>query len=245
MKFRGIDLLVCALTLLLLSVAIVQGIPSGSDTLTVGKSERAANNTPKSTVALAGNVTALDLTGRSVTKYWQGYFGNITGTVVLADSSNYTLYEWATADPQAEIYAARTQSINWINSIDCANLTTIEIEDNTTLGVNQTADVDTVNKTFDRTDHPALLVGGNPTPISGCRSTSVNHSGTGNGYYEVLLQDNNSGTIIYTAYVPQGNYTGFDGGQHDFQMLVAEKGNGAEEYPNGGTTTYFFFVELG
>ncbi len=245
MKIRALDFVVLALTMLLLAVAIVQAAPNGASSITQGKTERYNDSQAAIAIpAMAGNVTALDITGTSITRYWQGYFGNLTGTIVLADATSSILYQWALADPQGEVYASRQQIINWTQNIACANASVLQSED-VFIGSNLTLDGDTVNKTFSRTDHPAFLIGGNQAPITGCRSTSVNRTGTGNGYYEVLLQDNTTSNLIYAAIVQPGNWSGFDNGTHDFQMMVADNGTAGEEYPFGTATTYYFFVELG
>lgn len=247
MKIRLLDLLVIALAMTLLSAVIVNALPSGATNLIVGPKERkndSQQGTPVPYGALAGNVTALDITGSSVTKFWQGYYGNVSGTIQLADSNNNSLYNWAAASPNGEIYAARIANINWVNNIDCANRTLIADEDNVFLGVNVTSDPDSTNATFNRKGHPSFFVGGNPLAFTNCNSTSVATDGSGVVFWEALLQANSSATLIYTAIIMQDT-AGFNGINHDFQMLVSEKGNGAQEYPSGTATTYYFFVELG
>ena len=242
MKSRSIDLLVIAFTLLLLSAVIVNALPGGPDSITGGKSERRReNNTGVAVPALAGNVTALDIVGSSITKFWQGYFGNISGTVQLSDANNNSLYNWAAASPSGEIYASRNQQISWNNNIGCANSSTRNSE-NTFLGSDSTNISDNLNLTFDRPDHPNFFVGS--MLMVGCNSTSVNAAGTGAIFWESLLQENTTGTMVYASQIQQDT-AGFDGGVHDFQMLVGEPGSGAQTFPAGTTTTYYFFVELG
>ncbi len=245
MKIRGLDVIVISLTLLLLCVVIVQGTPSGADTISRLYDERSPNMTGKAVDALAGNVTALDIHSRQISKFWQGFFGNVTGDVVLQDAQNHTLYSWAVADPIGEIYAARVPSLQWNNAIQCANETIVHDEDTVFLGANQSKDADTANFTFDRTDHPPFFVGGTTGAQQNCFSTSVNSTGDASIFWEVLLYDNVTQNIIYTSILDPDNNTGFDNTQHDFQMLVADPGTGNEEYPNGLATTYYFFVEIG
>ncbi len=54
---------------------------------------------------------------------------------------------------------------------------------------------------------------------------------------------NHDDIFLYTAIIDP-NHLGFNGNTYDFQMLVAEPGNGSEEFPLGSPTTYYFYVEL-
>ena len=82
-------------TLFILALAYVTAIvPLGPSTFTIG-----ASSTQNATAypagqqnAYAGNITQLTLFATSVTKHWQGYWGEITGTIVLDDAQNFTLY---------------------------------------------------------------------------------------------------------------------------------------------------------
>ena len=70
-----------------------------------------------STKAEAGNVTELNISATVVTRGWQGYYGNVSGTITLDDGLNNTMYSWALADPEGEVYASRNNSISEFNSI--------------------------------------------------------------------------------------------------------------------------------
>ena len=67
-------------------------------------------------------MTEINIFGYSPTQSWQGYFGNISGTVQLADSGDNVMYNWSLASPQGEIYASTSNSINWAN-VQCFNYT--------------------------------------------------------------------------------------------------------------------------
>ncbi len=66
-------------------------------------------------------------------------------------------------------------------------------------------------------------------------------SKAGGNYQEVILFDNTSRSILFTAIIDfERDMTGFDGRVWDFQMIVPENGNGGDT----ATTTYHFYVEL-
>jgi hypothetical protein len=108
------------------AIATAMPDPSGAET-TWQKTERAEADSPGLDYALAGNVTELDLSGYTITRTWQGYFGNVSGTITLEDNSNNTLYNWSVASPEGEVYAANNTVI-WTN-IQCFNFTATGLTD--------------------------------------------------------------------------------------------------------------------
>src|SRR3989344_7466384 len=63
--------------------------PQGPDTVTISSSGRHNNQSdPYVIQAYAGNVTALVISHTRNTEAWQGYYGNITGTITLDDANN-------------------------------------------------------------------------------------------------------------------------------------------------------------
>jgi len=249
MKIFGREILTTiVLALVALSlVAFVMADPTGPDSVTPGiNGRRTITVTSNNTGALAGNVSALDITQTRVTQYWQGYYGNISGTIVLGNAAGTNLYQWAEAAPTGEIYATKNvTAINWSN-VYCANSSQILSEDSW-LGASASS-TDSASNTFSLTTHPGFQIA--TRAVSGCKSQSINASGGGSAFWEALLVDNgtsatsmNDDVFIYTSVI-ENNLAGFDGGPHDFQMLVGEPGSGAQEYPNGNPTTYYFYVEL-
>jgi hypothetical protein len=220
--------------------------PQGTSTLnTSDYGLRTAN-------AIAGNITSLVLTAIGQTKAWQGYYGNVSGTITLDDAQNFTFYNWSSAEPQGQIYATLNSSITW-SSVDCfeyidgvfANRTTIE----NYYGI-QTDDPDGINETFNDTNHPSFTVGSRT--MTGCPTTYVFQSDNGQraNFVNVLLYDNtsavNSTGWIYTSIIEndQAGVTTdlacYNGAPCDFQILVNDDGHGTDT----ATTLYYFWVEL-
>ncbi|MFC1741723.1 hypothetical protein ACFL3V_04270 [Nanoarchaeota archaeon] len=201
--------------------------------------------------AIAGNVTQLTVAGTTVTQSWQGYYGNITGVITLDDASNNTMYDWALASPEGEIYAS-TASVNWTSgNVQCydfdmtdvgwsAFVTLAELE--TSLNI-ATDDIDGVDETFvEGLGYDSFYVG-DYTINTTCPTTQT-YNGTevkdANSFQEVLLYDNSSSAMVYTAIIEETEPIGFNDQPWDFQMLVAEDGHGGD----ATTTTYYFYVEL-
>ncbi|MFH1649720.1 MAG: hypothetical protein ABIA93_04180 [Candidatus Woesearchaeota archaeon] len=202
--------------------------------------------------AEAGNVTELQIVGTGVTKFWQGYFGNVTGTITLDDADDNTMYDWSDAEPQGEIYASLASAITWAD-IDCwdqtqAGGTNLTIEESR-YGMASNG-VDGIDETFNITTHPELVVGTYNVTQNTCWTTHtyINGAYQTTYFYEVLLTDTVS--MIYTTIIENDNIDaeventtdiiGFDGFAHDFQMLVAEDGSMGDDT----STTYYFWVEL-
>jgi hypothetical protein len=223
--------------------AAVCAAPQGPDTIEKIKSERMQPRAGAQVAAQAGNVTELNINATSVTKSWQGYYGNVSGTITLDDANNKSLYQWDLANPQGEIYASPSQISDW-GAITCFNysahapeLNLSELEKS--LNIRPT-DVDGVNETFRYSFGGSFYVGTKQIDSSqGCMAT---YTYTGDQpqtteFAEVLLTD--STNIIYTAILEQ-SASGFDSKPHDFQMLVGEDGHNGDV----STTQYYFYVEL-
>ncbi|MFH1801997.1 MAG: hypothetical protein ABH864_00935 [archaeon] len=86
--------------------------PTGASVTDV-RTETAPADTAGNDSALAGNISELTITAYTTTQTWQGYIGNISGVIQLADGDDDVLYNWSLADPEGEIYATTNASVNW------------------------------------------------------------------------------------------------------------------------------------
>ena len=250
------------LLLFLFNISLALAIQPFGANYTEIKSTRASGDAPESIQAQAGNVTEININGFSTTQSWQGYFGNITGTVQLADAGDNVMYNWSLASPQGEIYTSTANSIDWAN-VQCLNYTAAgSYADDTSnagatsqYGTNLTQletllgieldDVDGVDETFSLIGvgtHNAFYTNNLEFTEGECQNTRL-FSNTGAGeddkFEEVLLYEPTGQSIIFTSIINE-DVLGFDGRSHDFEMLVAEDGHETDT----GTTTYYFYVEL-
>ncbi|MGV8086781.1 MAG: hypothetical protein ACP5N1_04065 [Candidatus Woesearchaeota archaeon] len=224
----------------LVFIPVVFAAPTGPSTINVISSSRYTPFAAANISAIAGNVTEINFNANTITNTWQGYFGNITGSIVLGNSNNQTLYNWNLSSPTGEIYATRNSDVPAWGSIACANQVQINSED-TLLGVNQTIDQDSVNITFiNSTPFDSFFVGSiNINSTQNCRAVNL-YNGTGassEDFQEVLLHDGTA--MVYTAIITQDSL-GFDNRTHDFQMLVGEDGHRGNSDP----IPYYFYLEL-
>lgn len=236
--------------------------PSGATT-TAGAPETAPADPADSELAFAGNVTEITISGYTTTQSWQGFFGNVSGTIELTDASNNTFYNWSLASPEGEVYASTNNSITW-TTIQCFNFTANgtggtggETPGATNLGgMNLTTleslygivsdDVDGVDETFDYTvsadQHDLFYTSSLDFSSGECLFTLVfdNTGASADTFEEVLMYEPTTGSVVFASLLEEADTTGFNGGSQDFQMLVLEDGHGTDL----STTTYYFWVEL-
>jgi len=221
------------------SIGLVSAEPNGVNHTTESDTSAAADPAEAAN-ATAGNVTELTITGYSNTQAWQGFYGNVSGVIQLADSSRNILYNWSLASPQGEIYATNATSVSW-GSIACINWTDngTYFENMFGIGAN---DVDGINETFsDSNSHEEFFTGSTQFSAGDCMTAFVfdsTQSATDNNFEEALLVS--GGTDLVFASLLEDSTSGFDGRAHDFEMLVLDNGHNGDTSP----TTYYFYAEL-
>jgi hypothetical protein len=243
-------------------ISLVLAVQPFGANYTIINSTRGTPDDPASIPAQAGNVTEININGFTTTQSWQGYFGNVTGTIQLADGSDNIMYNWSLASPEGEIYTSTSNSINWIN-VQCLNFssdgTLIDESGNggTTSrhGTNlaqlealfnmEFDDVDGVNETFNLIGpgtHDLFYTNNLEFSEGECQNTRLFSSigaGENDKFEEVLLYEPESQAVIFTSLLDE-DVLGFDNRPHDFEMLVLEDGHGTDT----ATTPYYFYVEL-
>ncbi len=250
-KLLGIT--TAALLILLYStLAVAQNevfnVPLGAENATTIRSEtsNASLYPPYEVPAIAGNLTELYITGVSQTNSWQGFFGNVTGTIILEDASGNRFYDWSAAEPQGQVYASVNETITWTD-VECAPIDDAPYRDfwNGFYSMLDT-DYDSINRTYNHTDHPEIYVG--YTTLNNCRTayTFVDSERQTEDFPSLLLSSDNNSTLIFTAILEnktagaRSSIMGYDGNQYDFQLLVAEDGSQG----NDQTTPYYFWLEI-
>ena len=220
------------------SFGFVLADPNGAGTVTPGDSTRVSVGNASSHAAYAGNVSELTMSDDTITQSWQGYYGNVSGAIRLADASGNPMYNWSLASPSGEVFASTASSITWA-SIDCFNWTANGTALEVLFNINDS--VDGVNETFsDANVHDEFYVGSTKFDANACMSTHIfdaTRAGVNEHFEEILLHD---GLNTIFASLLENNMDGFDGASHDFEMLVLEDGHGTDT----DTTPYFFYIEL-
>jgi len=263
MNIRNIFLFSLIAILAIFTLTTVMAVGPYGANVTQTRTETAPIDNATSNNALAGNVTELLISGYTTTQSWQGYFGNVSGVVQLADANDKVMYNWSVISPEGEVYASTNGTgIMWLN-IQCFNFTafgnyTSEVGSggNTSLyGTNLSQlearftiawdDVDGVNETFTLfgSGHDLFYTANQRFDVGECRNTRI-YGDTGAGvndeFEEVLLYEPVSTSVIFASILDEEGPLGFDVGNHDFEMLVLEDGHGTDI----SVTPYFFYIEL-
>ncbi len=249
-KFSKLFLL-STLLIVFLSATVFAVEPFGANVENL-TSQRAPADNATSAEAIAGNVTELIVTGYSVTQSWQGYFGNVSGTIQLADNADNIMYNWSLASPEGEIYASTNDSLTWA-TIKCLvgekgdYFENLEAE----FGI-ASDDVDGVNETFSQAGthesgegfaHDLFYTNNIEFSAGECNSTHIftaSQSAEDSIFQEVLLYEPTTASVVFASILDEESPLGFDGNAHDFEMLVLENGH----LTDISTTTYYFWVEL-
>ncbi|MBI4154092.1 hypothetical protein HY501_02045 [Candidatus Woesearchaeota archaeon] len=252
-----------------LGTLTVQALPDGANNASSVNSTRGSATDPESLWARAGNVTEADFTGPSVTNFWQGFYGNVSGVITLEDSGANVLYNWSTANPSGEIYAANgTSTISWVD-VQCLNYTATGYRNDTGTGGDgagtrggynlngmnlselhrafgfslTSISADNVSATFLESNTHAQFETGTLTFSTTECPTSYIYDSTGDGiagsFEEAILWDPMNNATIWAALL-ENDLAGFDQRAHDFEMLVLEDGSSG----NAVNTIYYFWVEL-
>ncbi len=190
--------------------------------------------------AAAGNVSQLSINASEITTHWQGYFGNITGTVTLDDAQGNTMFDWSAAidyAPAGEIYAANSSITSW-SDVMCVTLygnnTSVNTSTLETMYGMDDSEGDGINETFTTTQD--ITIGTNLLSNCPATNTYVNNASDANYFNETLLVENSTKAVIFATQM-EDDATGFDGRSWDFQMIVAES-------DAAGTTPYWFYLEI-
>ncbi|MBW6442647.1 hypothetical protein K0A97_02590 [Patescibacteria group bacterium] len=255
----GILLIVSSIVLILSMTPFVFAEIQGAG-VEEGSSTTAPIEAPGSHDAFAGNLTELVLHSFSTTKTWQGYFGNVSGTIRLADASSNIMYNWSQAHPRGQVYASTNGTgIEWLD-IMCFNLTaagTFGAETPNTPGgsglvsqngLNYTQlhnmfnipgyAGDGVNDTFISEDHRVFYTSSLEFNAL-CPTAKLLTYEAGEVFQNVLLYEPTSRSVVFTALL-EVEKLGFDNRSHDFQMVVLEDGRGTDI----DTTTYYFYLDI-
>ncbi len=235
-------ILAIMLVFMLISTGIVIATPTGFLNNDEIQDYRRSDPSEKTDSAKAGNVTEINASFLQVTKSWAGYYGNVTGTIVLDNSDNMSMYDWSVATPSGTIFAVNQSVTSWSN-VQCFNYSNKGTEINlshleSSLGCNGSDDC--VDETFNTNTHATITVGTNTfTNVCNATKTYVN-DGASTDFDEALLYEPDANLVIY-ATVIQDNQNGFDNTPADFQLLVGENGHGSAA---STTTPYYFYIEL-
>ena len=240
MNMRTIGIAVIVVALVAAFTGIVSAVPDGAAmAANVSASTRGAGTAGQDD-AQGGYITGIDATVEQSTAKWQGYCGNVAGSIVLMDGNSHKMFDWGSSIAGGGTVLATTNASTpyWagVNAVDATE------RDDDTNGINALwlwdAGLDGAEDTFDNTSGVVTVAG---TPISNTVATTANKIlPEGQGWQTLVIAD---GTIaskddyIFVGKICE-NKDGVFGTDADYQLIVPVSDN------PGATETYHFYVEL-
>ena len=242
MNMRTIGIAVIVVALVAAFTGIVSAVPDGANvTIDVNKSTMTTAATGTD-AAEGGYITGINLTSEQSTAKWQGYFGNITGSIVLADSNDDKMYDWGeVTNVSGEVFATtRTSAPVWA---DANSVTTTE-RDNGTYGINAlwgwSDTADDADATFNDATGSVTVAG--LAEITGTVATTVGAILPAVSNWQTLVITDVASIDAKEDYIfvgPIQNSTeGYRGSSVDYQIIVPEN------IETGSQNTYYFYVEI-
>jgi len=178
-----------------------------------------------------GNVTYLDFDSGQQSQIWQGFFGQISGGLVLENSQGYTMYDWTIVEAKGEVLATRHIISDW-SQINCSTQNEIYQEEYRLNIPN--ASSEGINDTYMNTTHPQFEVG--LIVINGCRSTLTDNSTSDKAVFWNIVLNADANRTVFAGLI-EDNVIGFNGTAVDYQLLVPAN-------RTSGFAVYNFYLDL-
>ena len=227
----GIILLIA----MVVGVAVaVTAIPEGAQVF-IGRAETRGTQVAQNATAEAGNVTEVNITSNSQTQAWQGFFGDVNGSLVLEDASGDTFYSWNLSNTSGEVYASRNNTIDFSTVAVVADCGL----DNDITGTDLS---DSANNTYSANNSKFFAVG--TIQINESQTCGTNPYVTGSPqsvdfFNAILVEDvTTNDSTIYVALIEPAATAGYDGASYRYQLLVPVN-------RTSGFSIYSFYAELG
>lgn len=224
MKFRT-GLL--ALSIVMFAVGAVAQTPAG--VTTSNANETVTTGEPGDVTTEAGAVSQVDISQDTLTEKWSGFYGTVSGNLVLGDASGNNFYTWTADDFSSSKVIAVPGGNATPSSIAAVS------NPNNFLGSEFNSGTDDANATFNYTNDVTV---NDDTASDTALAKTFDQNGQ--AFFDTFLVENtNEGN--QPAYVAQGvsEQTGFDGETNvNYQMMVGVGENKANE-------RYEFYLELG
>ncbi len=195
---------------------------------TTGSSGQFTPPSASTVSAGGGNVTEINVSADVSTSKWQGYWGNVSGSLRLGDGSN-VFFDWTGVEFIA-VYASPNNNPNWDTVTPITTQGDKETKDGA-FGFTST-DPDSITNTMTGSSCAA------GTEIAGAAGVTPFDNVGNPGSWETCIADIDGAgverAVFGTTIIPAGA-TAFNGLTVQFQLMVPAE--------NGGTD-YYFFLEI-
>ncbi len=198
-----------------------------AESATVIKEGDYAIGTTSSDITEGGDVTALNLDGNDSTQKWAGYYGNVTGNLVLGFSNTSIMFAWSWSQADGgEVCVSTDANFGWATISTATNSSLNTVWDFGAASDNATA----TYTTFENFE------------IAGTALSDVETATDLQSWETGVLDDGSSAAENDFAFCVKidttGSATALDGSTADYQLMVPTTDTAA------ATETYYFFLEL-
>ncbi len=216
-----------ALIAMVLGISAVVAAPTEAN-VTAGTPE-AYNWAPTvtSTTIIGGNVSQVNVTSVQVTDKWVGFYGEVSGSIVLGDSTGNTFYQWTISDPTGGVVYATNNTVS-----DWSTLSPL-YADSGYLPDFLISGTDSFNNTFvDQEDFVSPTI-----TVNSVNYTTTWQGGSKGIDFKTYAMYADSGATLVWAGKVKADSTSFNSNTADYQILAGVNQIGAEQ-------TFYFYLEL-
>ena len=186
------------------------------------------STTPGQVSIYGGNVTQVNVSSVQVTDKWVGFWGEVSGSIVLADSAGNYFYEWTISDPTGGVVYACNNTVNDWSTLSALYASSGYLPSFLLEGTDSFNNTFTAQETF---TSPSISI------------ASVNYTTTWQGgskgttFKTYALYADNGATLVWAGNVV-ADQTSFKGTPTaDYQILAGVNARGAQQ-------TFYFYLEL-
>ncbi len=175
-----------------------------------------------------GNVTEVNISADLSTSKWQGYWGNVSGSLRLGDGSN-VFFDWSNVE-FAAVYASPNSNPDWTSVTAVSSQGDKETKD-AAFGFTNT-DADSITNTMTGS---ACAAG---TEISGAAGVTPYDNAGDPGSWDTCIADitgTDTTRALFGTNIISAGATAYNGLNVQFQLMVPAADGG---------TNYYFFLEI-
>jgi len=221
-----------------LGLAFAESTPSGATpSYGTGGNATWGGATPTGVAASGGNVSNVGLSSNTQTMRWVGFYGDISGNVVLRNAAGEQFYAWTQSNASGYVLAAKNASILWA-TLKATPLTGAQIDAAFTF---LAAKTDSGTATYNTTSFGGTVAGVAITAGVASSGTTMFGS-TGNTWVQQTLNTSTVGvddkSSVFMSRI-NNNQNSFNGTVVDYQLMVPE-----DESANTAPTAYYFYLQL-
>lgn len=200
---------------------------TGAD-VTVGISETYSPTVTQTVQGQAGNVTEVNVSSVQVTDKWVGFWGHVSGSIVLADANGNYFYQWTVSDPSGGVVYVTNATVSDWSTLAPVYANSSVLPDFLLQGT------DSFNYTFTNQEtftSPSLTV-------NAVNYTTTWQGGAQGTTFKTYAMQADSGAVLVWAGNVQADQTAFNSTYTaDYQILAGVN-------VQGGQQTFYFYLEL-